>query len=309
MMDEQQKKRQRIYKLLYTWLPAGLWLIMMLYLSVQSADMVSRLFGMVRRAAVTVADAMLKDGLTPAGADLVGTIACLGVAFVGFGGLALFFLLAFRASGLGPRSSLALSFALCLLVAVMQEMIQIFIPGRSPRVSECILNAAFSLVVLAGVAAFQWAWKKFPRIFNRETVSYVVFGVLTTLVNIFSYLPLYKVLLATGMADPVVNIISNTTAWVLSVLFAYVTNKLFVFHSKTATAAAAWREFLLFIGARLASYGVDMVGMLLLVNLLHVQNGIAKIVTNVIVMIMNYFFSKLFIFNKEKSAGQDSAGH
>lgn len=299
-MDMQEKGRSA-RRLLYTWLPAGLWLIMMIYLSVQSAGMVERLFDVVRHGAQTVANAMLKEGLTLSGAELIGNLACYGVVFIGYGGLAFFFLLAFRASGLGPRSSLILSFALCLLFAVLQELVQIFIPGRLPKVGECMLNAAFSLAVLAGVAVFQWAWKKFPKILNRETVSYVVFGVLTTLVNIFSYLPLYKVLLQTGMADPVVNIISNTTAWVLSVLFAYVTNKLFVFRSKTATAAAAWREFLLFVGARLASYGVDMAGMLLLVNLLHVQNGIAKIVTNVIVMIMNYFFSKLFIFNKEKA--------
>lgn len=302
---DMQEKRRSARKLLYTWLPAGLWLIMMLYLSFQSAEMVERLLDVVRHGAQAAANAMLKEGLTVSGAELIGTIACYGVVFVGYGGLAFFFLLAFRASGLGPRSSLVLSFALSLLFAVMQELVQIFIPGRLPKVSDCILNAAFSLAVLAGVAAFQWAWKKFPKILNRETVSYVVFGVLTTLVNIFSYLPLYKVLLQTGMADPVVNIISNTTAWVLSVLFAYVTNKLFVFRSRTATAAAAWREFLLFVGARLASYGVDMAGMLLLVNVLHVQNGIAKIVTNVIVMIMNYFFSKLFIFNREKPSEKD----
>ena len=305
---ESQARRRSTCRLLYTWLPAVLWLGMMVYLSLQSADVAARLLSMVGRTAAAAVNAMLKEGLTAHGAELVGVLACYGVVFIGFGGLAFFFLMAFRASGLGPRSSLALSFALCLLTAVAQELMQIFIPGRMPRISECVINTSFSLAVLVGTAVFQWAWEKFPKILNRETVSYVLFGVLTTLVNIFSYLPLYKALTQTGMADPVVNIISNTTAWVLSVLFAYVTNKLFVFRSKTVTAAAAWREFLLFVGARLASYGVDMAGMLLLVNGLHIHNGIAKIVTNVMVMIMNYFFSKLFIFNKEKKAHKGIPG-
>ena len=62
---------------------------------------------------------------------------------------------------------------------------------------------------------------------------------------------------------------------------------------------AALRVFALFVGARAASYVVDMGGMLLLVNLLHVHNAVAKILTNILVVIINYFFSKWFIFNRD----------
>lgn len=77
---------------------------------------------------------------------------------------------------------------------------------------------------MAVVLLWRWTWRKFPRLLNRETVSYVVFGVLTTLVNMAVYGLSYNTL-------GIHNLISNAIAWTAAVLFAYAVNKLFVFHS------------------------------------------------------------------------------
>lgn len=290
------------------WLPVALWLAAMLLVSVQSVTVTQQMLALVADAAGGLMGAMVKDGLSAEMADLIGKMACVGVILLGYAVLALLLLRTLRLRGTGPRAAYGLSLSGCVLFAVVAELIQVLIPGRRPSVGECALNIAVSLVTLLCAALFWWMWKRFPKLVNRETVSYLVFGVLTTVVNIVSYLPLYKLLLLAGLGETLANVVSNTTAWVLAVLFAYATNKIFVFQSKTGSVKAAMREFGLFVGARAASYVVDMGGMLLLVNLLHVQNAVAKILTNILVVIINYFFSKWFIFNRDvKQPSEDPA--
>lgn len=129
-----------------------------------------------------------------------------------------------------------------------------------------------------------------------EMISYIIFGVLTTVINVVSY----------GLLRPVIHIndywdvlLANAIAWVLSVAFAFITNKLFVFRSKSFESTIFWRELATFVGARLLSLGVDELGMLLLVSVLLMNDWIAKIIMNVIVVIINYVLSKLFIFKKK----------
>lgn len=133
-------------------------------------------------------------------------------------------------------------------------------------------------------------WKK---LVNPETVSYLVFGVLTTVINIAAFGLLYDML-----AWPLVA--ANVLAWLLSVIFAFLTNKLFVFRSKSFAPRIFLRELVSFFAARLLSLGVDTAGMWILVDLLLVNSWIAKIAMNVVVIIMNYVLSKLIIFKKEK---------
>jgi Predicted membrane protein len=128
-----------------------------------------------------------------------------------------------------------------------------------------------------------------------EMISYIIFGVLTTAVNVVSY----------GLLRPVIHwnaqwdvLTANTIAWILSVAFAFITNKLFVFRSKSFAAKLFWRELSTFVGARLLSLGVDSLGMLLMVNMLAWNDWLAKIIMNVIVVIMNYVLSKMIIFKK-----------
>ena len=130
---------------------------------------------------------------------------------------------------------------------------------------------------------------------SPEMVSYIIFGVLTTAVNIVSF----------GLLRPVIRfnaywdvIVVNTIAWILSVAFAFITNKLFVFKSKSFEKKLFMRELTTFVEARLFSLVVDTLGMTLLINVLNWNDWASKIIMTVIVIVINYILSKLVIFKK-----------
>ena len=124
-----------------------------------------------------------------------------------------------------------------------------------------------------------------------EVFIYLFFGGLATVVNILSFTLAYQ---AFYLSWP----ISNAISWICSVLFAFVTNKLWVFQSKTeGVQALAW-EFGKFLFARIISFGMDMACMYLFIDMLHTGNLIAKIITQIVVVVANYVFSKVFIFKK-----------
>lgn len=124
----------------------------------------------------------------------------------------------------------------------------------------------------------------------REVLLYLVFGGLTTLVNVLTYFVLRLFKLEVYL--------SNLFAWIISVLFAFITNKLFVFESKGKTAKKNVKELVSFFGFRILSLGIDMGAMYLLLNVIESGEVFAKIMANVIVIILNYIFSKLFVFKK-----------
>ncbi|MEG2597563.1 MAG: GtrA family protein [Oscillospiraceae bacterium] len=126
---------------------------------------------------------------------------------------------------------------------------------------------------------------------NKELLSYLFFGVLTTAVNYLSYLALTPYFSKT--------IIPTVIAWLLSVVFAYVTNRSFVFHSKAASAKAVTIEIFSFFGARIFSGVLDVGVMWLLVDCLSFNDKIIKLLSNVFVIIFNYVISKLLIFRKK----------
>lgn len=134
----------------------------------------------------------------------------------------------------------------------------------------------------------QALWKKY-----REVFLYLVFGVLTTAVNYLVYL-FCRTLLPDGAYRIAA---ANLAAWVLSVLFAYYTNRRFVFQSRTGAAAAA-RELVSFVLARVFSLALDLAFVYAVVYLLGWDDRLAKLVSNVIVIIVNYVLSKLVIFRK-----------
>lgn len=123
----------------------------------------------------------------------------------------------------------------------------------------------------------------------REIIDYIIFGGLTTLVNIVAFF-IFETLLGWPY------LIANAVAIVLSILFAYITNKLFVFKTRNMTFNENMIEFLKFIGFRLVSGLADMAAMWMLVDLISIDTNIAKLLTQFIVVILNYVFSKLFIF-------------
>lgn len=132
----------------------------------------------------------------------------------------------------------------------------------------------------------------------REMINYLVFGGLTTVVNIVSFYIMDLMGINTY--------VNNTIAWVLSVIFAYVTNKVFVFESKTSNRKELTKEIGSFFAARIFSYAVDMIGMYIFVSVMMANKMIAKIIMNVVVIVINYVFSKLFIFNQDKNAKKSS---
>ena len=127
----------------------------------------------------------------------------------------------------------------------------------------------------------------------ESVLLYLIFGVLTTLVNFAAYHVCY-----TKLQFP--NLVSNTIAWILSVLFAFITNKIWVFKSKSFEFSKLAVELSGFITARLFTGFLDTAIMFVGVDLLKRNWVIAKIVSSVVVVILNYIFSKLFIFRKNK---------
>lgn len=123
--------------------------------------------------------------------------------------------------------------------------------------------------------------------FEKEFTLYVVFGVLTTIVNILVYLFFTKLC-------GVNYIISNVIAWVLSVLFAYITNRIWVFERKNTNII---KEVLTFFAGRIFSGALDTGLMYLFVDVLMTGDVFAKLVVQVVVVIVNYLFSKLIVFN------------
>ncbi|HBE9981682.1 TPA: GtrA family protein [Clostridioides difficile] len=128
---------------------------------------------------------------------------------------------------------------------------------------------------------------------HKETILYLFFGAFTTLVNIVSYLFFTRVILFNFM-------VANALAWILAVLFAYVTNKFFVFESKRIEIKFLFKEFLSFISFRLLSGVVEMLIMYVMIDLLFVNDVIVKIFTNIVVIVLNYLFSKMIIFKNKK---------
>ncbi|HBG1227181.1 TPA: GtrA family protein [Clostridioides difficile] len=126
---------------------------------------------------------------------------------------------------------------------------------------------------------------------HRETILFLFFGAFTTLVNIVSYLFFTRVILFNFM-------VANALAWILAVLFAYVTNKFFVFESKRIEIRFVFKEFLSFVSFRLLSGVVEMLIMYVMIDLLFVNDVIVKIFTNIVVIVLNYLFSKMIIFKK-----------
>ena len=121
----------------------------------------------------------------------------------------------------------------------------------------------------------------------RELISYIFFGALTTVTNITSFFICVNIL---GFNY----IISNILAWFISVLFAFISNKLFVFSSKNNYL----KEILLFYLSRILSLVIESVVLFVLINGLNTDVLISKIITNILVIIINYFISKFIIFKK-----------
>lgn len=143
----------------------------------------------------------------------------------------------------------------------------------------------------------------------KEIISYVFFGVLTTVVNLLVF-KLFDRILGSNLY-----LVTNVIAWIAAVVFAYITNKLWVFESKSWKADVVIKELVGFFGARVLSLGIEEAGLWLMIDIMHFENikgfeifsfkfdgnFIAKLIMQVVVVIMNYIFSKFLIFTKKKT--------
>ncbi|MBP3411034.1 MAG: GtrA family protein [Clostridia bacterium] len=126
----------------------------------------------------------------------------------------------------------------------------------------------------------------------KDIIPYGFFGVCTTLVNMGVYwLCAYPFKLAV--------IPSTLIAWFIAVLFAYLTNRKWVFHSEAKTRQEIWKEIVSFYSCRIATGVVDWACMFVFVDLLHLNDMAIKVIANILVIILNYVASKLVIFKKK----------
>jgi putative flippase GtrA len=149
------------------------------------------------------------------------------------------------------------------------------------------------------------------KLFNKykELISYVFFGVLATVVNLVSF-KIFDAILGEKLY-----LITNVVSWLITVIFAYFTNKLWVFESKSWKANVVIKELIGFFGARIFSLVVEEAGLWLMIDICHMGNislnifdlfdlngnMIAKIIMQIVVVILNYVFSKLVIFRQKNS--------
>lgn len=142
------------------------------------------------------------------------------------------------------------------------------------------------------------------KLVSKEVFSYLLFGVLTTVVNMIVF-KIFK--------DRMDVLIANIIAWVAAVIFAFVTNKLFVFESKSWAPKVLAKEIPSFTGARVLTLGIEELGLFVMINLLHLEKVLTipslvsgemviKLIIAVVVVILNYIFSKLIIFRKKDSS-------
>lgn len=128
----------------------------------------------------------------------------------------------------------------------------------------------------------------------RAAILYLIFGALTTAVNMATYYLCYHPL-------HISNLFSTVLAWLAAVLFAFITNKLWVFESKSFAGKVFFRELVSFFSCRLATGALDMGIMYVAVDRLAQNEMLWKLLSNGVVIVLNYIGSKLFVFTKKNS--------
>jgi len=127
----------------------------------------------------------------------------------------------------------------------------------------------------------------------KEVLAYVLFGGLAFVVSIASYV-FFNIMLSIN------ELIANVLSWVITVLFAFVTNRIWVFHTTVDSFCGFVRQMMSFYGGRLVTLLVEEIILLVFITILQVASIPVKVVAQVIVMVMNYFISKKIVFRKRE---------
>lgn len=136
-------------------------------------------------------------------------------------------------------------------------------------------------------------WNLIVQCWNNDVLRYIFIGGCTTLVNLISY---YVLRMTTSLNLNVANVISIAAA----ILFAYFANSSVVFRSKAGTLKEKVGEFVKFISARLSTMVIEVGGVWLMADVMKINDYIAKFVIQFIVLVLNYFLSKFFVFSKKE---------
>lgn len=142
---------------------------------------------------------------------------------------------------------------------------------------------------LPGLRVFEPLYKKY-----KEVLLYLFFGVLTTVVSIGSY-AFFNVTLGIN------ELISNVISWVLAVLFAFFTNRIWVFAAPTKTVEEFMKQLVSFAGGRVLTLVIEEIILLVFITMLHFNSMLIKFIAQVVVIILNYVISKLLVFRKDKN--------
>lgn len=143
---------------------------------------------------------------------------------------------------------------------------------------------------------WDFIWQQYKK--YQQSINYLIFGFLTFVVNTIVY-QLCAYAIGAENDQPLLTSIATMVAWAVAVLFAYWTNRSFVFRSQISDKNGRRKEFISFVGARVATGIIDQIIMIYMTYYLDQNDLFAKIVGNIFVIISNYFLSKLFIFKKK----------
>ncbi len=139
-------------------------------------------------------------------------------------------------------------------------------------------------------AFIKYGWDLYKK--YEEGINYLIFGFLAFVLN-YALFFLFESILHLNY------LIATVLSWVITVIFAYWTNRTFVFKSKNVSQGSLFKEFVSFIGARIATEFLEIGFMYLAVDILGMNSNIAKLIGQVLVIVSNYFLSKLWIFKKK----------
>ena len=130
----------------------------------------------------------------------------------------------------------------------------------------------------------------------EEIINYLIVGALTTLITLVTYF-LFTNTFLSGKSDLDIQI-ANVLSWICAVIFAYFTNRKYVFKSKVKGQKQV-KEIINFFGSRVASLLIDMSLMFILFSIMHINDAICKLITQVVVIVMNYVLAKIIVFKKK----------
>ena len=128
---------------------------------------------------------------------------------------------------------------------------------------------------------------------HKEMINYIIFGILTTLINLITYYIL--IITIFNPNNPIQLQITNIISWIVSVAFAYITNKIYVFDSKEKNII---KEIIKFYSSRLITLFIDIILMFSFVSILKFNDKLIKLLITIIIIILNYILSKLLVFKK-----------